>query len=94
MLGQVADPRKPQGCCRHRLTGVYRTPSEPTIRRVTQAVDVDAAHALVGAWLREEAAAAAIAATAQGGTAGQEVVAVDGKTVRNTLGPATRTPAR
>lgn len=90
---RTADPPqellKLAGCRRHRRGGVYLAPSEPTIRRMVHALDADAADAQVSAWLREQVVIAEIATSAQGGKDAQNVaaVAMDGKTVRNTLGP-------
>lgn len=74
------------GCRRHLLTGCYVVPSESTIRRVAHEIDADAADAQVCRWLREQAAAAALARGADGDQ-GLVGVAVDGKTVRNTVAP-------
>ena len=50
---------------------LHVAPSEPTIRRVLQGVDVDALDAAIGAWLL--------------GTAGFEAVAVDGKVLKDAV---------
>jgi predicted transposase YbfD/YdcC len=81
------------GCRRHLLTGRYVAPSEATIRRVAHDIDADAADEQVCRWLREQAAAVALArgvdaaAGDDHGPAGLVGVAVDGKTVRNTVAP-------
>jgi predicted transposase YbfD/YdcC len=78
------------GCRRHVLTGRYVAPSESTIRRVAHDIDADAADEQVCRWLREQAAAAALARgvdAAQGDDHGLVGVAMDGKTVRNTVAP-------
>lgn len=78
------------GCRRHRLTGRYVAPSESTIRRVAHDIDADAADKQVCRWLREQAGAAALARgvdAAEGDDHGLVGVAMDGKTVRNTVAP-------
>lgn len=78
------------GCRRHPRTGCPVVPSEPTIRRIAHDIDADAADAQVCAWLREQAAAAAIARDSDAAETGEHAligVAMDGKTVRNTVGP-------
>ncbi|WP_190814853.1 ISAs1 family transposase [Saccharopolyspora pogona] len=81
------------GCRRHLLTGRYVAPSESTIRRVAHDIDADAADEQVCRWLREQAAAAALARgvdVAGGDDHGPEGlvgVAMDGKTLRNTVAP-------
>jgi predicted transposase YbfD/YdcC len=78
------------GCRRHLLTGCYVAPSESTIRRVAHDIDADAADEQVCRWLREQAAAAALARgvdAAEGDDHGLVGVAMDGKTVRNTVAP-------
>lgn len=78
------------GCRMHPVTGRYVPPSEPTIRRVVHDIDADAADEQVCRWLREQVQAAAIAAGAGTGDAGERGlsgVAMDGKTVRNTVAP-------
>jgi predicted transposase YbfD/YdcC len=78
------------GCRRHVLTGRYVAPSESTIRRVAHDIDADAADEQVCRWLREQAAAAALARgvdAPQGDDHGLVGVAMDGKTVRNTVAP-------
>jgi predicted transposase YbfD/YdcC len=79
------------GCRADRRTGRYVAPSEPTIRRMAHDIDADAADRQVCRWMREQAAAAALAHTsdvaedtADHGLIG---VAMDGKTVRNTVAP-------
>jgi predicted transposase YbfD/YdcC len=76
------------GCRRYPLTRRYVAPSEPTIRRIAHEIDADAADEQVGRWLREQAAAAALArsaSAAEGDDHGLIGVAMDGKTVRNTV---------
>jgi predicted transposase YbfD/YdcC len=80
------------GCPVHAVTGCFTAPSEPTMRRVAHSIDADAADAQVCAWLHAAARAAALAAaiaTSADGDAGGDLVAVamDGKTIRNTMGP-------
>jgi predicted transposase YbfD/YdcC len=78
------------GCRLHPLTGLYLAPSEPTIRRVAHDIDADAADEQVCRWMREHAAVATLARTAgagEGGDHGLTGVAMDGKTVRNTVAP-------
>lgn len=78
------------GCRLHPLTGLYLAPSEPTIRRVAHDIDADAADEQVCRWMREHAAAATLARAAgagEGGDHGLIGVAMDGKTVRNTVAP-------
>jgi predicted transposase YbfD/YdcC len=78
------------GCRRHAVTGCYVAPSEPTIRRVAHDIDADAADERVCRWMREHARAAALAqcADAAGGEGHELIgVAMDGKTVRNTVAP-------
>lgn len=79
------------GCRVHPVTGRYVAPSEPTIRRVAHDIDADTADEQVCRWMREQAAAAAIAqgcgpADADDGN-GLIGVAMDGKVVRNTVAP-------
>lgn len=75
------------GCRRHRLTGRYVVPSEPTIRRIAHDIDADAADEQVCRWIREQAAVATTAADAAADDHGLIGVAIDGKTVRNTIAP-------
>jgi predicted transposase YbfD/YdcC len=78
------------GCRLHPLTGRYVVPSEPTIRRVAHGIDADAADQQVCRWMRERAAAVAVAMTSAAAPAGDHGligVAMDGKTVRNTIAP-------
>jgi len=78
------------GCRRHLLTGRYVAPSEATIRRVAHEIDADAADEQVCRWMREQAAAAGLARgvdAAAGDDHGLVGVAMDGKTVRNTIAP-------
>jgi predicted transposase YbfD/YdcC len=78
------------GCRRYPLTGRYVAPSEPTIRRIAHEIDAAAADELVCRWLRGQAAAAALArsaSAAEGDNHGLIGVAMDGKTVRNTVAP-------
>lgn len=78
------------GCRVHPVTGVHVTPSKGTIRRIAHDIDADAADERVGAWLRAEAMAAAIAGDADYATPdGLVAVAMDGKTLRNTCPPGT-----
>jgi predicted transposase YbfD/YdcC len=82
------------GCRTDPVTGRYVAPSEATIRRLAHDIDADGADEQVCRWMREQAAAAAIA---QGrGTTGADDhgliggligVAMDGKVVRNTVAP-------
>ncbi|HEX5402182.1 MAG TPA: ISAs1 family transposase [Pseudonocardiaceae bacterium] len=79
------------GCRVHPATGVHVTPSKATMRRIAHGIDADAADERVCEWLRAEA----IADHAPGdgapgdGVAGAGLVAVamDGKTLRNTIEP-------
>jgi predicted transposase YbfD/YdcC len=82
------------GCRVHRVTGLPVAPSEPTIRRVAHDIDADATDRQVCRWMRDQVRAAAVADTVQSGLASDHVdghglvgVAMDGKTVRNTLAP-------
>jgi predicted transposase YbfD/YdcC len=78
------------GCRRHLLTGRCVAPSEATIRRVAHDIDADAADEQVCRWLREQAGAAALARgvdAAESDDHGLVGVAMDGKTVRNTVAP-------
>jgi predicted transposase YbfD/YdcC len=78
------------GCRVHPVTGRYVVPSEPTIRRIAHGIDADAADERVCRWMREQAKAAAIAASSTTTGAGEHGligVAVDGKVVRNTVSP-------
>lgn len=78
------------GCRRYPLTGRYVAPSESTIRRIAHEIDADAADEQVCRWLREQVAAAALARSAraaEGDDHGLIGVAMDGKTVRNTVAP-------
>lgn len=78
------------GCRRHLVTGCYVAPSEATIRRVAHEIDAGAADEQVCRWMREQAAAAALACgvdAAAGDDHGLVGVAMDGKTVRNTIAP-------
>lgn len=61
------------------LTGVFRPPGEPTIRRVLETVDGDALDAAIGSWLAGRLRGAA---TGQGSE--RRAVAVDGKALRGT----------
>jgi hypothetical protein len=77
-------------CRIHPVSGVHVTPSKATIGRIAHAIDADAADQRVGAWLRAEAMATAIAKEADRETPeGLIAVAMDGKTVRNTCLPGT-----
>lgn len=58
------------GCRRHGGSGLYRAPSEPTIRRVLQGIDAEQVDRALAGWLR----------TLAGG--GGCAVALDGKTLR------------
>jgi Domain of unknown function (DUF4338)/DDE_Tnp_1-associated/Transposase DDE domain len=58
------------GCRRHGGSGLYRPPSEPTIRRVLQGIDAEQVDRALTGWLR----------TLAGGEQG--AVALDGKTLR------------
>lgn len=73
------------GCRVHPVTGMRVAPSPATVRRVAHAIDADAADERVCAWLRAEAMATAIAADAGGDAARLVAVAMDGKTIRNTI---------
>jgi hypothetical protein len=64
------------GARRHRKTGEYLAPSEPTIRRVVQAIDADEADTLAGAWLARQVLAGRIKA---GQLGGRLAIALDGK---------------
>lgn len=76
------------GCRVHPVTGGHVVPSAATIRRVAHGIDADAADRRVSAWLRTEALASAIARDATGEQAGTlTAVAMDGKTIRNTIAP-------
>lgn len=76
------------GCRVHPMTGEHVVPSAATIRRVAHDIDADAADAQVSAWLRTEALARAMARDAAADPAGTLVaVAMDGKTIRNTIAP-------
>jgi hypothetical protein len=78
------------GCRTHPVTGRYVAPSEATIRRIAHDIDADAADAQVCRWMREQATAAAIAEDSHHGDTGERGligVAMDGKTVRNTVVP-------
>jgi predicted transposase YbfD/YdcC len=82
------------GCRRHLLTGCYVAPSEATIRRVAHEIDADAADEQVCRWVRERVQEHAVATTVLAAHAGANAggsdlvgVAVDGKTVRNTIAP-------
>ena len=78
------------GCRRHPVTGGYVAPSEATIRRGAHTIDAGAADQQVCRWMREQAQAAAIAQHSQHGDTGAGGligVAMDGKTVRNTVAP-------
>jgi predicted transposase YbfD/YdcC len=55
-------------CRRHPKTGIYIPPSEPTIRRLLQAVDADKVDQSLGSWLKTQVTDGAIA--------------VDGKTLK------------
>ena len=57
------------------LAGVFRPPSEATIRRVLEAVDAGALDAAIGGWL---------AGRLPAGRAGRRALAVDGKALRGT----------
>ncbi|MQA63420.1 MAG: ISAs1 family transposase [Actinophytocola sp.] len=79
------------GCRRDPVTGRYVAPSEPTIRRIAHDIDANAADEQVCRWLREQVAATAIAEDrdhADPDGHGVIGVAMDGKTIRNTLGPS------
>lgn len=74
----------------HPMTGRHLAPSEPTIRRIAHDIDADAADEQVCRWMREQAEAAAIAERSASGVPGVRGligVAMDGKTVRNTVAP-------
>ncbi|WP_285509996.1 ISAs1 family transposase [Actinokineospora sp. NBRC 105648] len=80
------------GCPVHAVTGRYVAPSEPTTRRVAHGIDADAADARVCGWLHAHAMAAALANSAGGRGGGDAArtllaVAMDGKTIRNTIAP-------
>jgi DDE_Tnp_1-associated/Transposase DDE domain len=78
------------GCRVHPVTGCYVVPSEPTIRRIAHDIDTDAADEQVCRWMREQAKAAAIAASSTTTGAGEHGLiglAIDGKVVRNTVSP-------
>lgn len=57
-------------CRKDRKTGKYIPPSEPTIRRALNELDVDAADEHIGAWVRSHA------------VVDDDAIAVDGKTLR------------
>ncbi len=61
------------GCRLHPVRGCYIPPSEPTIRRALQAVDVDEVDCELGGWMERRAFPGA-------------AVAVDGKTLRGAVG--------
>jgi hypothetical protein len=82
------------GCRVHPVTGQHLVPSAATIRGVAHGIDADAADEQVSAWLRTEALASTIAQGTPGertdtdGSATTLVaVAMDGKTIRNTIQP-------
>jgi len=82
------------GCRVHPVTGDHMVPSAATIRRVAHGIDADAADARVSAWLRTQALARTIAQDAAGKPADTGdptdplvAVAMDGKTIRNTIAP-------
>ncbi len=76
------------GCRVHPATGDHVIPSAATIRRVAHGLDADATDQHVSAWLRTEALARTIARDAAGEQADTLVaVAMDGKTIRNTIEP-------
>lgn len=76
------------GCRVRPMTGEHVIPSTATIRRVAHGIDADAADEQVSAWLRTEALARAIAQDTAGDPIDTLVaVAVDGKTIRNTIEP-------
>jgi predicted transposase YbfD/YdcC len=76
------------GCRVHPVTGAHVTPSKATIRRIAHGIDADAADERVSAWLRAEAMAAAIADDADHEAPDELIaVAMDGKTLRNTIEP-------
>lgn len=76
------------GCPVQPLTGRYTAPSEPTTRRIAHGIDADAADAQVCAWMHAEAMAAAISNGASGAARELVAVAMDGKTIRNTIAPS------
>jgi predicted transposase YbfD/YdcC len=76
------------GCRVHSTTGDHLVPSAATIRRVAHGIDADAADERVSAWLRTAALARAIVPDAAGEHADTLIaVAMDGKTIRNTIEP-------
>ncbi|EWM19117.1 transposase [Kutzneria sp. 744] len=76
------------GCRVHPRTGEHVVPSAATIRRVAHGIDADATDHQVSAWLRAEALARTTARDAAGVLADTLVaVAMDGKTIRNTIEP-------
>lgn len=76
------------GCRVHPTTGEHVVPSAATIRRVAHGIDANATDERVSAWLRTEALARAIAQDVAGEQTDTLVaVAMDGKTIRNTIEP-------
>jgi hypothetical protein len=61
-------------CRKNPRTGRFEPPSEPTIRRILQSIDVEAVDRALGGWLAGLAPAG-------------EAIAIDGKTLRGARGP-------
>jgi hypothetical protein len=66
---RLSEPMLRRLHCRRRPDGSYARPSEPTLRRLAQRVDIDQLEAALGEWLR-------------GQWTPDEAIAIDGKTLR------------